>query len=601
MADVVDLEMEGLSRFRVIGTGGFATVYAAWDDTFRRWVAVKVLPKLDDDGRRRFDRERALMGQLDTHPNVVTPYRSGYTAAGDGFLVMEYVDGDSLETVLGRRGSLGLDESIGYLLPIVDAVDAGHRRGILHLDIKPANILLTADGVPKLADFGIGATRDATTTAAAFTLAHAPPESFADGFDRQDERSDLYALASTLYTLVRGRSPFSAAGQDSVRAHLMRILTHAPPPIGRPDLDDFFAIGLAKDPADRHQSAAELRSALDALSSSPPPRSASVATARPVGPAPSFTPPRPADPGAEHGGRHTTTAGHRVDAEDLGDERVDALRSELAPARRPLRPLLPAAALLLFGAASAAVLYSGTFAGDAEPSIVPGEVPVPTFVATQPPTVPALEPFDTTGSTAPGPGSFSIGQLKLGLLLAEDLPTGWVSDGDRTVASSGLRLPCGEAFNWADDASSPHAVGTYRGPDGTSGIEHTVWALDEYVAADLFAVASALATGCTDSWTEPEAANGGGGVELIVASSPLVTSVGTDTVVYTTTTNASGVEAGRAVHVLSRCDGLVSRLVMTETAAEPTLADDVIDRLATHAYDRLVGVAEWENATCPAG
>lgn len=600
MADLIDVEIEGLSRFREIGSGGFSTVYAAWDEGFQRWVAVKVLPKLDDDGRRRFDRERALMGQLDDLPNVVTPFGSGYTASGDGYLVMEYVAGDSLRAVLDRRGSLSIDESIEYILPIIDAAGEGHRRGILHLDIKPANILLTADDIPKLADFGIGATRDATTTVAAFTLAHAAPESFADGFDRQDERSDLYALASTLYTLIRGRPPFAVDGQDSTRAHMMRILSHSPPPIGRPELDEFFAVGLAKEPDDRFQSAAELESAVRSL------RAASEPTFRPTAPQPASTATIYSDStlgsdstiGSDSADDRADAAAHLLGDDAMSgypDERVLELRSQLRTKRRSAAQLVPAAALLLLGVGGGVVLFA-----DSNPSSEAAGSPTETILvgeSTNPPTPPVSIPppgggatptgAAGPGSTAPGPGSFSIGQLKLGLLEISDLPAGWTDEGDQTVTASEADLPCGAPFAWTEDTSSAQALGTFLAPDDVSNVEHTVWAMDEWVAADFF-IQAGVTPPCD------------GDVERGIVPSPPVGDFGTQTIVYSVETVLSGEVSGRSTTVLTRCDGLISRLVITSTDESPEI-DELTSGLSAVAYERLVDTAEWENATCPPG
>ena len=265
MDQEIDLGIKGLHSCRLIGQGGFARVYAAYDEGFSRWVAVKVLLHLDDDGRRRFDRERGLMGRLDDHPNVVTPYRFGETNDGLPYLVMEYLRGGSLRQLLDSRGPLPWSEAVGYILPVADALARAHREGILHRDVKPANILLTADGEPKLSDFGISTLRQSTATQRAFTLAHAAPESFADGSDRRDHRSDLYSLASTLFTIVKGRPPFHIDGQDSDPSYVFRVLDFGIPPVDEnPDHNAFMARALAKNPADRPQDAAAFIDALQA-------------------------------------------------------------------------------------------------------------------------------------------------------------------------------------------------------------------------------------------------------------------------------------------------------------------------------------------------
>lgn len=164
---------------------------------------------------------------------------------------MEYVSGGSLEDHLQRRGHLNWDEAVTFLTPIVGALSHAHGADVLHRDIKPANILLTKSGVPKLADFGIAAAVGSTVTQSAFTLAHAAPETFSDGIDRRDERSDLYSLASTLFTMVTGRDPFAVAGADLPQAYMNRILSNPVPILASPAHDQFFTRALAKNPTDR--------------------------------------------------------------------------------------------------------------------------------------------------------------------------------------------------------------------------------------------------------------------------------------------------------------------------------------------------------------
>ena len=271
MVEEVDLGIEDLSRYKEVGSGGFATVYVAWDAGFRRWVAVKVLHSLDDDGRRRFDRERGLMGQLDDHVNVVTPYRFGLTNTGQPYLIMEYLRGGSLQDLVNNDGPRPWAEAVDHLLPIASALGRAHSEGILHQDVKPANILLTGSGVTKLTDFGIADIRGATQTQVAFTLAHVAPETFTQGTDLRDERSDLYSLASTLHYLISGKAPFDVDGQDSQIAYMNRVATLQPPVLDQAptQLQEFFTRSLAKDPAQRHRTAAQFIEELEQIRTGP--------------------------------------------------------------------------------------------------------------------------------------------------------------------------------------------------------------------------------------------------------------------------------------------------------------------------------------------
>ena len=287
MADGLDIGIDGLGRFSVIGSGGFSTVYSAWDDGFEREVAVKVLHSLDEAGLRRFERERSIMGRLSAHPNVITPFQWGYTASGSPYLVMEYVSGGSLEALITRNGPLAWMQAIDIVLPICAALRHAHQHKVLHRDVKPDNILLAPEA-PKLTDFGIAAIREATATQLAFTLAHSPPETFAGGVDRRDERSDLYSLASTLYTLIAGAPPYGVEQQDSQAAYMVRIADLPLPDLTDelvpPALDEFLQRAMAKDSAVRPQTAAAFASALqqiqalDASSPARPTRHAQAAT-----------------------------------------------------------------------------------------------------------------------------------------------------------------------------------------------------------------------------------------------------------------------------------------------------------------------------------
>ena len=266
MADDFDPGIEGLSEFRRIGSGGFSTVYAAWESAFSRWVAVKVLDELDETASRRFARERALMGQSSGHPNVITPIRFGFTTGGKPYLVMQFMEGGSLQDVVDRGERIPWRRAVGLIRPIAEALGDSHDAGILHKDVKPANILLARNGTPSLTDFGIASARDSTVTQMSFTFAHAPPETFSDEADVRDERSDLYSLASTLYTIVAGRPPFAADGNDAPLALMSRIAHQAVAPTGvDPTLDRFLSWALAKDPGQRPQSAREFVDGLDGV------------------------------------------------------------------------------------------------------------------------------------------------------------------------------------------------------------------------------------------------------------------------------------------------------------------------------------------------
>ncbi len=215
----------------VLGQGGMATVYRAWDHRLGVERAIKVLaPALTRSPRirTRFENEARTMARLD-HPNVLKVV----DVAEDGehvFLVMELARGGSLADLLEHRGPVSPRLALELLKPVVAAVGAAHAEGVVHRDIKPQNILLTETGKPLLTDFGIAQVTDpmmqqnlTRTGTVMGTWAYMSPEQRSSA--RQvDNRSDIYALGATLYTVVRGQIPpdlFAAAMDESILAELV--------------------------------------------------------------------------------------------------------------------------------------------------------------------------------------------------------------------------------------------------------------------------------------------------------------------------------------------------------------------------------------------
>ncbi len=253
----IDLEIPGISDAMEIGRGGFGVVYRAVEADLGRTVAVKILSgNLDEAGRIRFDRERRAMGTLSGHPNIVTIYRSGYTPAGNAYLVMEYLLRGSLAGRIRAHGPIPWPEVLALGIQLSGALETSHRAGVLHRDIKPGNILLSNLGSAKLCDFGIARLQGAPETqSAVFTasLAHAPPD-VVNGL-RPDARSDVYSLASTLYELITGRPPFVRPSDESMVPILARINQDPVPPWPEAGLPaPLFRVieqAMAKDPNDR--------------------------------------------------------------------------------------------------------------------------------------------------------------------------------------------------------------------------------------------------------------------------------------------------------------------------------------------------------------
>ena len=257
-----------------IARGGMASVWRARDQVLARPVAVKVLHRhlSEDDGFiERFRREALAAARL-AHPNIVAIYDTGSETSEDGmerhYIVMEYCDGGTLADVNAGVGAVRAGRAVAIGRSICDALEFAHQQGVVHRDVKPANVLMTSDGTLKVADFGIAkaafVSSDITTTGAILgTVTYLSPEQ-ARGLE-PDARSDLYALGVVLYEMVSGRPPFH---EESQIATAMRHLRDVPPPprsiragIPRP-LESVIMKALEKDPDDRFASAREMGAAL---------------------------------------------------------------------------------------------------------------------------------------------------------------------------------------------------------------------------------------------------------------------------------------------------------------------------------------------------
>jgi Protein kinase domain/Bacterial Ig domain len=269
---VVDsvLGLDGFSDAVQVGHGGYGVVYRAVQDDLHRAVAVKVLSGGPTDGgsRRRFERERLAMGALSGHPAIVMVHESGFNAAGRPYLVMEYMAGGSLADRLAAEGPMSWQEAVAIGARIASGLEAAHAAGLLHRDVKPENLLVSDFGEVKLSDFGIASLTEGSMTAThtvTASVAHAGPE-ILEG-KRPSEASDVYSLGSTVFALISGRAAFRNETDESVVPMLTRVLTAPVPdlrPLGVPDsVAVVLERAMAKDPADRYQSARDFREALE--------------------------------------------------------------------------------------------------------------------------------------------------------------------------------------------------------------------------------------------------------------------------------------------------------------------------------------------------
>jgi len=251
----------------IVGTGGMAVVYRAWDSKNKRIVAIKVLRaefQQDNEFLRRFSREAEAASKV-SHENIVGMYDVGQ----DGetrYIVMEFIDGTTLKSMIRKMGHLSPDAVVRMGIRILAAVDHAHKNGIVHRDIKPQNILVDSQGVVKVADFGIArmkaqqTTRIADVNSSALGSVHYISPEQASG-EVADEKSDLYSVGVVLYEMLVGHVPFD--GDTAVSVALKHVseeprsMREENPDISRA-IDEVVLRALSKKPEDRYQTAAEM-------------------------------------------------------------------------------------------------------------------------------------------------------------------------------------------------------------------------------------------------------------------------------------------------------------------------------------------------------
>jgi len=281
MAVTVGTQLGAYEILAAIGAGGMGEVYKARDTRLERTVAIKVLsPHLtgNQELKARFEREAKAISSLQ-HPNICVLYDVGHDAAsGHDYLVMEYLEGETLAKRL-ERGALPPDQLLRVATEVADALDRAHRQGITHRDLKPGNIILTKAGA-KLLDFGLakpvqvgsGVSLSAAATVASpadpitqqgvmvGTMEYMSPEQV-EGKEA-DARSDIFAFGAVLYEMATGQRAFKGKSHASIIA---AILTSEPPPLSQINatsasaaLESLIRTCLSKDPDERYQSAHDL-------------------------------------------------------------------------------------------------------------------------------------------------------------------------------------------------------------------------------------------------------------------------------------------------------------------------------------------------------
>jgi serine/threonine protein kinase len=303
-----DGEPSRIGKYKIVkllGKGGMGAVYQAHDPLLDREVAIKVmLPTIAEDPEltQRFEREARAVARL-THPSVVTLFDLGYHTDGSPYIVMELLRGRDLVDVMRQGPPLSLDRKLSIVVQVLDGLGHAHELGIVHRDVKPANVFLTDGGSAKIMDFGIARFMSAGGTGTGSVLGTASymsPEQVRG--DRVDGRSDLFSVGTLLCELLAGRRPFDA---DTPVATLYRIANGEPrfdlppgPEYGR--FEPVLRRALARSPADRYATAAEFAEALHCLVDRGAPAArapeATTAASDPTAPGPAPLPARRADP-----------------------------------------------------------------------------------------------------------------------------------------------------------------------------------------------------------------------------------------------------------------------------------------------------------------
>ncbi len=406
---------------RELGVGGMGAVYEGLDQMLERPVAIKMLRSEIADRPELIERFRveAIMLAKLNHPNIATLF-SFFREGDDFYMVMEFVRGRTLESLLQAAGKLEPAQAAAILRQTLDAMSHAHRMGVLHRDIKPANIMVTGDGTVKVTDFGIarilGSSRMTREGRIIGTLEYIAPERVRG--EEADIRSDLYSAGIVLFETLAGRLPFvSNTDYGLMEAHLHS----APPALGElevkcpPVLEAILRRSIAKRPEDRFQSAEQFRDELAAVEAGVPAgvRTAVPATAKPTrlaGAEPRLAETRLAAPGPAgvSGGkqvkRWALAAAAAIVACGLGTafwlHRGPAPAEPAAPAQTP--PQLAPASVAPAPAPVEALPPAVAKEIAALPSVVPA-VPSPAPIARRP--VPVARIPDSVSTTALPPVS----------------------------------------------------------------------------------------------------------------------------------------------------------------------------------------------------
>ena len=286
LGKILDDRYEILS---VVGIGGMAVVYQAYDLEQKRDVAVKVLRddvSMDAESRKQFRNEYQAVEKLN-HPNIRAVY--DVVVSGDTeYIVMEYVDGINLKQFMKKKGVLSWQEVLHFSSQIARALSHAHSRGIIHMDIKPQNIMLPKDGTAKITDFGIAQWSEAPQSddnveEAVGSIHYISPEQ-ARG-EPVDDRSDIYSLGVVMYEMMTGKLPFDGKSVAEVAVQHYSVMPDAPSAINPavpPELEEITLTAMQPDPDDRYATADDMLSDLEGFRRAQSGIAPSVTSARPA-------------------------------------------------------------------------------------------------------------------------------------------------------------------------------------------------------------------------------------------------------------------------------------------------------------------------------
>jgi serine/threonine protein kinase len=265
------LQYDNYRLQRLIGAGRVGKVYRALQRQPPQTVAVKFLRKSflrRTDVVQRFSAEARMTASLD-HTGIVKVYGLGHTPTGAYFIVMDLVDGSDLDALI-RRGPVAVEDAVRWVGDACDAIEHAHQRGIVHCDLKPANLLLDASGRLRVTDFGLARSLsdDGSTYGIEGTAPFMAPEQVSSAWGAIDVRTDVYGLGAVLFTLLSGRPPWQGARLADVLAQVVSATSAIELGALRPELpaplNEICRRCLSKSPSDRFADVHALRSALPA-------------------------------------------------------------------------------------------------------------------------------------------------------------------------------------------------------------------------------------------------------------------------------------------------------------------------------------------------